>query len=1625
MIKYYLMIEFKNSRLISFLITILFLFLVPSSVLLAGLRLLFQSTPVSAVNDIEVSDYDYDGVGEVIAAGPDRRIYLYENNGELAYISNQISGTAFKQLLSIPPQLGGPDYGLLITDTQRALFNLSAKSTSPLWTNAVASGWVYVSQADSGDLNGDGLYDFANARFRSAANVFRVQVVRAVNGVQISETGNLIGNIDFLLLDNLGNSIYDSLIFSSNAPRLYIYNYNPSTGGLIQAASVALSQRYTFMAVISDTNGDGIRDIAAATYLTTGNNGIDIRSGTNGSLLAQLRVAGAGVPVSIASSDFDKDGFTEVVVGSGGTDLKVRVYKAGRSLSLLYQSPALSGNPFVRTSDFDYDGTPDIAVADGNNLRLIKYNPSTGQFNIVETSLAISGSIESFEKFKAKQLNGGQADDIVWVNSFNNQLKAVTFYTPPAKVLRVSNEKVLNADISSGKNYLIDNINFSANYDGTLNSIRYTYSGNLNPAYLTSLKIYLDDGNLRFESDKDTLLSQTTVQANQALFNLNLPFQSNAQKRLYLVADVRDDLPSGYNFKFSIQSPSDFYAQNFETTGTFPVETPMFITADRTIPVLFVQPSISSPNGNEGWYRSRVNIALSISKLGIIYYKWNDDTTYQVYNGQLSVPAGINTLHAYGVDLYGNKSTTKSVSFKLDITPPEAIRGIQAEQTDNSKVTVVWRPSLDKQPGSGVKYYEIYRDGKLLATVSSNQTTYEDLSIKPNARYRYKVRAVDEAGNKGSFSEEFVLTTKPQPVQISGLKVIEGERENIILWQPISSTEVAYIDIYRSIPRKAKYFSKINSVSIDPSDGIYIDELESERSGNLYYYKLKIFNARGEQIAESNAIKATQVSVETTVGSEGKLVQTASGRIKLEIPPGSLINETTLSIKSAVATYPANVKCISELYQFGPKGLSFSKSSTLSMSFMFNRSMDQDMIKIGHFDGDNWNFVSPDSIDTTNGIAKVKIDSFSIYGVFYLSSGIDTEPPKIEVVRGVSPSKIFVRFNEFIESTNVVNALIEVSETSVTTYYPFKDGKSIVVETKYMDPNLDYLIYISGIMDLAGNLIPEDGVSNVATFSVTPSPHGKYMDDTNKCSLCHSVHYGKNKRLLLKETATEVCYLCHDSNGSGSKYAIKKLFEDPETTSVHRTRLGDPGIYCTDCHSPHKDVADAPSLLRFPFNESTSTTVPTEYFCFKCHGSQQSTLPAHLVVKETSYLAGIHYNSLPGPPSGNGITCLQCHEPHASVIPTLMRGATEEYVCIICHKKNGVTPNGGISIDAPDVLSSLLNAPDATVGLPGFPADRVIWYKHPIIEYSGRHTLLELFDATIAAQSQSTTETRHAECEDCHNSHYAKKTIYRNPPYAPESILGAAGVKVLYPDQSTVPVFIWEPYGSITYEYEVCLRCHSSFSKAWHGDDLAKLFSPYNASYHPVISLGKNQTTAMANNLIGRTTTSTILCSDCHFSADITSPRGPHGSIYPFILASNYRFEIKQTTSTDDYNSKDFELCYRCHSEEPFQDASGASRPDTNFRFHGYHLRSLYNNPASNTVSGGILTPGAGSGNAICRECHYKPHGAINPRLVTFAPNVLPNGNRTEPVFVPKTQNSPGYCLLKCHGKNHDSGMTY
>ena len=247
----------------------------------------------------------------------------------------------------------------------------------------------------------------------------------------------------------------------------------------------------------------------------------------------------------------------------------------------------------------------------------------------------------------------------------------------------------------------------------------------------------------------------------------------------------------------------------------------------------------------------------------------------------------------------------------------------------------------------------------------------------------------------------------------------------------------------------------------------------------------------------------------------------------------------------------------------------------------------------------------------------------------------------------------------------------------------------------------------------------------------------------------------------------------------------------------------------------------------------------------------------------------------------------------------------------------------------------------------------------------------------------------------------------------------------------------------MTYEYELCYKCHSSYTtlpSSPQETDQSAEFNPANASFHPIESPGKNSTASMSNSLSGTSPYKlwnfgigdTIRCLNCHGDYRLANPASPppanarlapHTSANLSMLMNSLRDRVLKSNG-DNYAASDFALCYQCHSEAPFTDTTANPRDDTNFRFHGYHLNDI-----SNVGQGGtdITTSGDGQGNAICSECHYQPHGEdTNARgntsgagLVNFAPDVQPNsvGNLK---WDPTTQT----CDLKCHGADH-IGSTY
>jgi predicted CXXCH cytochrome family protein len=385
--------------------------------------------------------------------------------------------------------------------------------------------------------------------------------------------------------------------------------------------------------------------------------------------------------------------------------------------------------------------------------------------------------------------------------------------------------------------------------------------------------------------------------------------------------------------------------------------------------------------------------------------------------------------------------------------------------------------------------------------------------------------------------------------------------------------------------------------------------------------------------------------------------------------------------------------------------------------------------------------------------------------------------------------------------------------------------------------------------------------------------------------------------------------------------------------------------------------------------------------------------------------------------------CARCHSSHRGLnVNFLESSPAQSNLCFSCHDGSGANYNIQSQFTDPQV--------------PANDSNTSSFYSHPATTASGHsQARVNEFEGVL---------DRHSECADCHNPHKATSaapTATASGWTASGALAGVSGVAVTNGSAGSTPTFTW--LSSVTYEYQLCFKCHSSFTnllsyskESYKKIDKAKEFNPNNGSFHPIEAQGTNQTTRMANNLSGDspyklwtfTTSDVIRCAHCHGDyrkADPASPPAkdarldPHANKYRSNLMNNYRDRVLRSQG-EAYDPADFALCFQCHTTAPYADTSGNKRTDTNFRFHGYHLGKI--DGEGSDPSTDIDKPGAGMGNAICAECHYRVHGNPNStkRLVNFAPNVEPSPMHGGPSWTFSEGNpDTGSCTLKCHGKDH------
>ena len=390
------------------------------------------------------------------------------------------------------------------------------------------------------------------------------------------------------------------------------------------------------------------------------------------------------------------------------------------------------------------------------------------------------------------------------------------------------------------------------------------------------------------------------------------------------------------------------------------------------------------------------------------------------------------------------------------------------------------------------------------------------------------------------------------------------------------------------------------------------------------------------------------------------------------------------------------------------------------------------------------------------------------------------------------------------------------------------------------------------------------------------------------------------------------------------------LQSPPRSGSVRLDANGE--MQCTTCHDPHEDAYG-----KFLVMDNTGSAL-----CLTCHNPEFWMQSAHGYSPKR--WNGLGVNPWPHTSqktvAANG--CENCHSPHtAGGKQRLLNYAEEEQNCYPCHNGNVATKN----IQAEFGKASV----------------------HPVINTTGVHDPAEL---TLV----SAGTTRHVECADCHNPHAASATGKTKAGAVSGALAGVRGVNVAGAKIS-----------QITYEYELCFRCHADTAKG--PARVSRQFPQLNTrlefqdasgqnSFHPVVLTGRNPSVPSLRQ--PWTIASLMTCGDCHNNdggtgAGGTGPAGPHGSAYAPLLERPMSFA---DTAANSANSA---LCYKCHN---FGNAA--------WRDHTRHV-----------------------GYTACGTCH-DPHGSPNAHLMNFDPSVVLGARSYK-----STGTGHGTCTLTCHGREH------
>lgn len=181
-----------------------------------------------------------------------------------------------------------------------------------------------------------------------------------------------------------------------------------------------------------------------------------------------------------------------------------------------------------------------------------------------------------------------------------------------------------------------------------------------------------------------------------------------------------------------------------------------------------------SSSAGSGWYDlsfpSPVSLAGGKYWIGLIAGATSDVTALHYTSVASSSAVAPDTYSDGPSNPFGTPSRYDSEQLSIyatystggDSTAPSVPSGLQAQAVSSSEIDLSWQPSTDNAGGSGLKGYEVYRNGGAtpVAFVTAPGTSFKDTGLQASTTYSYAVSAVDNAGNESAKSASAQATTQ-------------------------------------------------------------------------------------------------------------------------------------------------------------------------------------------------------------------------------------------------------------------------------------------------------------------------------------------------------------------------------------------------------------------------------------------------------------------------------------------------------------------------------------------------------------------------------------------------------------------------------------------------------------------------------------------------------------------------------------------------------------------------------------------------------------------------------------------------------------------------------------------------